>query len=56
MQRIMVTCQQSEVGNVFGRDFTFFTEPIIADLQIFEKQPLNLGRFFGGCFQDFLDL
>jgi len=56
VERIMITCQQSKVSNIFGGDFTLITQPIVTDLQIFQKQSLDLRRFFGGDFQDLLDV
>ena len=55
VQGIMITCQQSKVSDVLSRDLTLIAYPMISNLQIFQKQSLDLGRFVGGYFQNFLD-
>ncbi|MDB4353406.1 hypothetical protein N9Z64_01630 [bacterium] len=56
MQWIVIPCEQRKIGHVLSSDFTFITHPMITNLQVFEKQSLDLRRFFGGYFQDFLDV
>jgi hypothetical protein len=55
VQWIVIPGEQRKICNVLSSDLTFITHPMITNLQVFEKQSLDLRRFFGGYFQDFLD-